>query len=111
MKGTKMSINQFVLIVCDAFSMDTGMPPLFGKWRKQFGYTSYKKWAIDEIVQYVTNSIYPRTRCSVDELLAIISEFRNKASEYSQYKARTHMMFRCAVETANDIIDLLYSMN
>lgn len=105
-----MSINQFVLIVCDAFSMDTGMPPLFGKWRKQFGNTSYKKWAIDEIVQYVTNSIYPRSVCSIDELLIIISEFRNKASEYSQCGTRTHVMFRCAVETANDILDLLFAM-
>lgn len=106
-----MSIDQFCLIVCDAFSMDTGMPPLFGKWKKQFEKSSYKKWAIDEIIQYVIRCIYPRSACSVDELLSIVSEFRNKASKYSRCNnAINNAMFKYAVETANDILDLLFAM-
>ncbi len=105
-----MTIDDFCLILEDTFRIDTNMPPLFGVWRAFFKQESYRRWSVDEIIQYVINNIYPRSECSIDELLVIVASFRNKSSIYSQHDENARTMFRCAVETANEVIDLLLAM-
>ncbi len=105
-----MSIDQLDLILYDMYRMDAWMPPLFGKWTDEFKKASYSQWAVDELRDFIAESIYPRTSGSIDEFCKLTLEFMTKMSRYSKVNPKTHQIFQSASNMAADILDLLHAM-
>ncbi len=105
-----MSIEQLRLILCDMYQMDLWYPPLFGKWSDEFKKASYSQWAVDELIDYIAEQIYPRTCGSVEEFCKLTHEFVMKMSHYSRVNSKTSQIFQCASSMAADILDLLHAM-
>ena len=105
-----MSIHQLDLILSDMYRMDTWLPPLFGKWTDDFKRTSYFKWAIDELKEFITKQIYPRTDGTIDEFCELTKKFKSKMLKYSNVNPKTRKIFQSAVYMASDILDLLQAM-
>lgn len=105
-----MSIEQLKLILCDMYQMDLWYPPLFGKWSDEFKKASYSQWAVDELVDYIAEHIYPRTYGSIDEFYELTHKFIMKTAHYSRVNPKTSQIFQCASAMAADILDLLHAM-
>lgn len=105
-----MSIEQLKLILCDMYQMDLWYPPLFGKWSDDFKKASYSQWAVDELVDYIAEHIYPRTNGTVDEFYSLTAEFMRMVSDFSHVNPNTHQMFSVAWKISFDILDLLQAM-
>ena len=105
-----MSIEQLRLILCDMYQMDLWYPPLFGKWSDDFKKASYSQWAVDELLDYIAEHIYPRTNGSVKEFCTLTHEFMMKTAKYARVNPNTSLMFRSASEMAANILDLLRAM-
>lgn len=105
-----MSIEQLKLILCDMYQMDLWYPPLFGKWSDEFKKASYSQWAVDELLDYIAEHIYPRTYGSVDEFCELTHDFAMTTSRYSRINPKTCQMFQIASNMASDILDLLHAM-
>ena len=90
-------------MICTAW-----IPPLFGKWTKEFKKASYSQWAIDELRDYIAERIYPRTYGSIDKFCTLTHEFMMKTAEYAN--PRTSQIFIEASNMAADILDLLRAM-
>lgn len=106
-----MSIDQLDLILYDTYRMDAWMPPLFGKWTDEFKKASYSQWAIDELREFIAESIYPCTSGSIEEFIKLTHEFMMKMSRYSRVNPKTSQIFQSAFAMAADILDLLHAMN
>lgn len=105
-----MNVEQLRLILCDVYQMDLWYPPLFGKWSDVFKKASYSQWAVDELLDYVAEHIYPRTYGSVDEFCELTHDFMMMTSKFSRINPQTHQMFQTASSMAADILDLLHAM-
>lgn len=105
-----MSIEQLKLILCDMYQMDLWYPPLFGKWSDEFKKASYSQWAVDELVDYIAEHIYPRTYGSINEFCRLTRWFMAETAEYARINPNTHLMFQTASNMAADILDLLNAM-
>lgn len=106
-----MSIEQLRLILCDMYQMDLWYPPLFGKWSDEFKKASYSKWAVDELLDYIAEILYPSTSGSIDEFCQFTYEFMMDTAEYARVNnPRTRLMFQTASNMAADILDLLHAM-
>ncbi len=105
-----MSIDQLDLILYDMYRMDAWMPPLFGKWTDEFKKASYSQWAVDELREFIAESIYPRTNESIDEFIRLTHEFMMKMARYSRVNPKTSQIFQSASNMAADILDLLHAM-
>ena len=105
-----MSIDQFDLILSDMYRMDIWLPPLFGKWTDEFKRTSYSKWAVDELKEFIVKQIYPRTNGTIDEFCELTEKFKTKMIKYSNVNPKTRKIFQSAVYMADDIMDLLQAM-
>lgn len=112
MKGEKiMSIDQFDLILSDMYRIDAWLPPLFGKWMDDFKRTSYSKWAIDELEEFISKQIYPRTDGTIDEFYELTEKFKIKMSRYSNVNPKARKIFQSAVYMAENIMDLLQALS
>lgn len=105
-----MGIDQLDLILYDMYRMDAWLPPLFGKWTKEFKKASYSQWAVDELREFIAEKIYPRTEGPIEEFCTLTHEFMMKMSRYSRVNPRTSQIFQCASSMAADILDLLQAM-
>lgn len=105
-----MGIDQLDLILYDMYRMDAWLPPLFGKWSDDFKKSSYEQWAVDELRDFIAESIYPRTCGSIDEFIQLTHDFMMKMAEYSRVNPKTSQIFRSASNRAADILDLLQAM-
>lgn len=105
-----MRIDQFELILYDMYHMDAWMPPLFGKWTYEFKKASYSQWAVDELKDYITERIHPRTYGSIDEFCKLTHQFMMKTARYARVNPATYQMFQAASNMAADILDLLRAM-
>lgn len=105
-----MSIEQLRLILCDMYQMDLWYPPLFGKWYNVFKEASYSQWAVDELLDYIAEHIYPRTYGSVDEFCELTHKFAMTTARYSRINPQTRQMFQIASRLAADILDFLRTM-
>ena len=105
-----MSIEQFDLILCDLYRVDTWMPPLFGKWMDEYKETSYSLWAIDELRDFIADRLFPLTEGSIEEFSNLTYEFMMKMSLYSKVNPRTNFIFQTAKQKASDVLELLQAM-
>ena len=105
-----MSIDQLDLILDDMYRMDLWLPPLYGKWIKDYEKTSYSQWAVDELRDFIAEQIYPRTEGSIKEFYNLTYEFMMKMSQYSKVSPKTHLIFQTAKQKASDVLDLLQAM-
>ena len=105
-----MTINQLELTLYDLYVMDTCMPPTCGKWLNEFKRVSYSQWALEELVEFISKEIDPRTEATLAELCDITYKFMVKMEKYSLVNTRTNLIFRTAAETVEDVLDLLMSM-
>ena len=105
-----MTINQLELTLYVLYVMDTCMPPSYGKWLNEFKRVSYSQWALEELVEFISKEIYPRTEATLAELCDITYKFMVKMEKYSRVNMRTNLIFRTAAETVEDVLDLLMSM-
>ena len=105
-----MSIEQFDLILCDLYRLDTWMPPLFGKWMENYKEISYSLWAVDELRDFITDRLFPRTEGPVEEFYKLTYEFMMKMSRYSKVNPKTHLIFQTAKQKASDVLELLQAM-
>lgn len=106
-----MSIDQFDLILSDMYRIDAWLPPLFGKWMDDFKRTSYSKWAIDELEEFISKQIYPRTDGTIDEFYELTEKFKIKMSRYSNVNPKARKIFQSAVYMAENIMDLLQALS
>ncbi len=106
-----MSIDQLDLILYDMYRMDAWIPQLYGKWTDEFKKASYSQWAVDELREFIAESIYPRTSGSIEEFIKLTHEFMMKMSRYSRVNPKTSQIFQSASAMAADILDLLHAMN
>lgn len=105
-----MSIEQLKLILYDMCQMDLWYPPLFGKWSDEFKKSSYSQWAVDELVDYIAEIIYPRSSASIDEFCQFTYGFMIDTAKYARVNPRNCLMFQTASDIAADILDLLRAM-
>ena len=105
-----MSIDQLDVILYDMYQMDLWYPPLFGKWSDEFKKASYSQWAVDELLDYIAERIYPRTYGTVSEFCKLTHEFMMTTERYSRVNPKTRQMFQTANNMAADILDLLHAM-
>ena len=105
-----MSIDQLDLILDDMYRMDVWLPPLYGKWVKDYEKTSYSQWAVDELRDFIAEQIYPRTEGSIEEFCKLTRKFMVKTINYAKINPDTSLIFQSASETAANILDLLKAM-
>lgn len=105
-----MSIEQLRLILCDTYKMDLWYPKAFAKWSDEFKKASYSQWAVDELLEYVAEHIYPRTNGSIDEFYELTTDFMRTTARYSKANPKTSQMFQIASNMAADILGLLSAM-
>lgn len=103
-----MSIEQLRLILCDMYLMDLWYPPLFGKWSDEFKKASYSQWAVDELLDYIAEHIYPRTNGSVKEFCELTHEFMMTKCNHKQMEALGYLpdpiMAPTAESSAADLV-------
>lgn len=105
-----MGIDQLDLILIDMYRLDEQYPPFFGKWSKEFRKMSYEQWAVDELRDFIADSIHPRTYGSIDEFISLTHKFMMKMAEYSRVRRETSQIFISASDVAASILDLLKAM-
>lgn len=105
-----MSIDQLDLILCDMYQMDACTPPLFGKWTEDYKRTSYSRWAVDELENFIAKRIFPRANGSLDEFCKLTHEFMTKMERYAHVNRGTCIIFQTASQMAADVLDLLQAM-
>lgn len=105
-----MSIEDLEQLLYDMYQMDVYMPPLFGKWKDEFENISYSLWAVDELKDFITKSIYPRTYGSVEEFCELTYNFMMKMAHYSKINPNTYHIFHNAEYMTLAILDLLHAM-
>lgn len=105
-----MSVEQFNRILYDLYSMDTRMPPLFGKWTEEFKRASYSQWAVDELKYFVKSRIYPRDGGTVEEFRKAVQDFATKMKQYSAVNPQTELIFMEGERMAVNVLDVLSAM-
>lgn len=105
-----MSTDQFDLILYDMYCADAYLPPLFGKWVKEYKKASYSHWAIEELRDYVARKFYPRTCGPVSEFCELVEEFADRMFQYANLNQETSLIFQTASDTAADVLDLLEAL-
>ncbi len=105
-----MSTDQFDLILYDMYRADAYLPPLFGKWVKEYKRASYSHWAIEELRNFVARKFYPRTCGTVEEFCEYVIEFADQMFQYAGLNPRTSLIFQTASDTAADVLDLLEAL-
>ncbi len=104
-----MSIEQFELIMCDIYEMDSWMPePVFRK--REFAKVSYQQWAIDEFRNYLAEWLYPRAAGTVDEFIDIAEDFIEKMQRFSELNPVNEKLFLIARDTVIDIKEVFQAM-
>jgi hypothetical protein len=105
-----MSIDQLKFILSDIHKINTWMPPLFGKWKKEFEASSYTRWACDELISFMAESISPHTDTSVDEFIELTTAFKSKMIQCMKTNPKTAFIFEPGVKVCTDVSDVLQAM-
>ena len=105
-----MSIDQFMLLICDLYEMDEYYPPLVVKYKKDFYRASYRQWAIQELKDFIVYRLSPRKEASVEDLIHITRNFIDIATGYSKINKRNSCMFKVASDIGVDVMDFLIAM-
>jgi hypothetical protein len=103
-----MSIDELRDIVYDLFRTDIYYPPPYCKGLSGFKETSYREWAFDELFRYLTKN----TRGSVGfkRLFDLCDEFYELMSEFASRNVLGREQFLAGQSVADDVMDLLSSM-
>lgn len=105
-----MSTEQFDLVLYDMYCADAYLPPLFGKWIKEFKKASYSHWAVEELRDFVALKMYPRTCAPISEFCEYVTEFADKMFQYAEINPSMDIIFQTASDTAADVLDLLEAL-
>lgn len=105
-----MSIDQFMLLICDLYEMDEYYPPLVVKYKKEFYQASYRQWAIQELKEFIVYRLSPRKEASVEDLMHATRDFIDMTTWYSKINKRNSFMFKVASDIGVDVLDLLNAM-
>ena len=77
---------------------------------KKFEKLSYKKWAVDTLLNEIYILAYPRDKCPEIEIENIVRDFSDKMIAYSYKNKKASIIFKTAQDVATDILDILRSM-
>lgn len=105
-----MDLSQFVNVLYDTFMLDSWTPPIFKMYEKEFKRCSYERFAVDELIQYTKEELYPRLSATVEDYIEITADFKSIMSKFAKVNPRNNYMFKVAYETMTDILDLLHAM-
>lgn len=101
-----MSIEALKLMLSDVFELDMWFPD-YSIRNREFEKSSYSVWALRELTEYVTQKIYPRKEATVDEIIVLTNEFRNKMRRYAQIRPDNNLMFTVARDILSDVLEVL----
>ena len=89
-----MNTDQFDLLLYDMYCADAYLPPLFGKWIKEYKKASYSHWAIEELRDFVALELYPRTCAPISEFCELVMGFADRMYRYSSVNPETSIVFQ-----------------
>lgn len=72
--------------------------------------TSYLRWAIDELEEYIICRLYPGIDDSIEGFVNIITDFVEEMDTYSKLNPQTSKMFSIARDIGSDIRESLIAM-
>lgn len=105
-----MTYERLTLMLCDLYFVDPYLPPLVGKYTKEYKEACYVRWAVEELLGFILAKIYPLKTASLDELCEYVTEFADRMYQYSSKNGQTEFIFATASDTAADILDVLEAM-
>lgn len=101
-----MSIEELKLMLSDVFELDMWFPD-YSIRNQEFEKASYSVWAVKELVEYITQKIYPRKEAPIDELILLTSAFENKMGRYTKLRPENNLMFTVARDISSNVLDVL----
>lgn len=101
-----MSIEELKLMLSDVFELDMWFPG-YSIRNQEFEKASYSIWAVKELIEYITQKIYPRKEAPINELILLTSAFESKISQYAQIRPENNLMFMVARDILSNVLEVL----
>lgn len=106
-----MTLEQFSLMLYDTYQMDISIGRVNSRWRGALEQDSLQKWAIDEIIRYVSIWLWPKAEDDILTFVEATKAFVQRMKRYGGFQnnpASKH--FQVAENQARYVLDLLNAM-
>lgn len=106
-----MTISEIKLLLEDHV-MDMQLPPInVPKWKQEFSYVSYYRWAVMEYKIFILNHLSGRDGADISTLIDWTENFIAMMEDLGALNPRKNMAFYVAVDVGMNILEILRCMN
>jgi hypothetical protein len=92
--------------------MDMRLPPVnVPKWKQEFSYVSYYRWAVMEYKIFILNRLSDQEGADISTLIDWTEDFIAAMENLGVLNLRKNMAFYVAVDVGTNILEILRCMN
>ena len=110
-KGEAMTVSEIKRLLEDHV-MDMQLPPVnVPKWKQEFSYVSYYRWAVMEYKIFILNRLSDQEGADISTLIDWTEDFIATMENLGILNLRKNLAFYVAVDVGTNILEILRCMN